>query len=366
MQRRQFLRWGLGCSAWAASAQLMAKVTDDHRLSAPEKLIWRERAMVGFGTTLWLKAAHENADQLEAGLNAAVQAIRRVEHQMSLFDPDSALSRLNARGHLQKPDAELLAVLRLSQHVSAKSAGAFDMSMQPLWTVWSESAESGRLPLRSDVQRAQQLVNWRAVEISGAAVRLNQSGMRLSLNGIAQGYASDLARAALQAHGIQHALIDAGETTLLGHAAGDKQWALAIESAAGEKSTHNFADKLADKSAVKSGSGKGHNPMPVLICDGRAIATSSDAHTVFSADHKHHHILNPQSGYSPAHWSSVTVIAPSCVLADALTKVFFMLPPSQVLSAAHRWGVDVVLQDKAGKWVASDGAGVNFSGLAYI
>jgi hypothetical protein len=40
-----------------------------------------------------------------------------------------------------------------------------------------------------------------------------------------------------------------------------------------------------------------------------------------------------------------------------------MLPPSQVLPAARRWGVDVVLQDKAGKWVGSDGAGVNFNGL---
>jgi thiamine biosynthesis lipoprotein len=70
----------------------------------------------------------------------------------------------------------------------------------------------------------------------------------------------------------------------------------------------------------------------------------------------HHHIVNPETGYSPLHWSSVTVIAPRCVLADALTKVFFMLPPSQVLAAARRWEVDVVLQDKAGKWIASPGA----------
>ena len=347
IQRRQFLRWGLGCSAWAMSAQLMAKSIDTNLLASPEKLIWRERVMDGFGTTLWLKAAHENADQLEAALTAAVQAIRSVERQMSLFDPDSALSRLNARGYLQKPDAALLSVLKLSQHVSHKSGGAFDISMQPLWQVWSESAAEGRLPLRRDVQRAQQLVNWQAMEVTASSVRLNQSGMRLSLNGIAQGYASDLARAALQAHGVRHALIDAGETTLLGHAANDKQWAFEIENAAGDQSGKAKSDKAQAK-------------LPVLICDGRAVATSSDAHTVFSADHKYHHILNPHTGYSPVHWSSVTVIAPSCVMADALTKVFFMLPPSQVLPAARIWNVDVVLQDKAGQWIASEGAGVNF------
>jgi hypothetical protein len=37
-------------------------------------------------------------------------------------------------------------------------------------------------------------------------------------------------------------------------------------------------------------------------------------------------------------------------LADALTKVFFMLPPQQIQAAADRWGVAVVLQSKTGHW----------------
>jgi thiamine biosynthesis lipoprotein len=97
---------------------------------------------------------------------------------------------------------------------------------------------------------------------------------------------------------------------------------------------------------------------PIIISDGRAMATSSDAHTTFSQDHRYHHILNPHTGYSPSQWSSVTVLASSCVVADALTKVFFMLPPSQINSAARRWRVDVVLQDKAGKWRATTGVKV--------
>ena len=43
----------------------------------------------------------------------------------------------------------------------------------------------------------------------------SKPGMALTLNGIAQGYAGDLARAALQAHGIEHALIDTGEWSAL-------------------------------------------------------------------------------------------------------------------------------------------------------
>jgi thiamine biosynthesis lipoprotein len=163
-------------------------------------------------------------------------------------------------------------------------------------------------------------------------VRLNLKGMGVSLNGIAQGYAADVVKAVLQAHGIAHAQIDAGETTLLGQAPGGQPWTLAVESV--------------NKSS------------PVLRMDGRAIATSSDAHTAFSADHVNHHILNPHTGYSPAHWASVTVLAPCCVMADALTKVFFMSSPQQLHATAQAWGVDVLAQRKHGAWVKT--AGVPF------
>lgn len=353
MQRRQCLRWGLGLAGSVLSGHVGAQATNDQAdvqtALQPEKLIWRERVLVGFGTSLWIKAAHDNADQLEAALTAAVTAIRQVERQMSLFDPDSAISRLNRTGTLHQPEAPLLAVLNVSSQISQRSGGAFDISMQPLWQVWSQAAAESRLPLRRDVERAQRRVNWRAVETTTSQVRINQRDMGLSLNGIAQGYASDLARATLQAHGIRHALIDAGETALLGAGPDAKPWRFEIESAALAAQTMRSNAK---GSADTGKYGLRQSPM-VVISDGRAMATSSDAHTAFSPDHIHHHILNPVTGYSPRHWSSVTVIADSCVMADALTKVFFMLSPRHIRSAARFWNVDVVLQNKKGQWTST-------------
>jgi thiamine biosynthesis lipoprotein ApbE len=40
-------------------------------------------------------------------------------------------------------------------------------------------------------------------------------------------------------------------------------------------------------------------------------------------------------------------------MADALTKVFFMLPPQQIHSAARFWNVDVVLQNKKAQWTST-------------
>lgn len=354
MQRRQCLRLSLGLLGAATISPIFMQSTQAATVAASEKLTWRERNMIGFGTTLWIKAAHENVEHLEIALNAAVAAIHNVERQMSLYDPESALSRLNAHGVLQQPDADFTAVLKLSKQVSLRSAGAFDVSMQPLWKVWSQATKESRSPTQRELQQAKKIVNWRAVESSSSTVRLNLSGMSLSLNGIAQGYASDKARAALEAHGIQHAMIDAGETSLLGHAPNDMPWSFGIEQSA-------LSESIQSKPLQEQQLDRVQSTMPVIVADGRAMATSSDSHTVFSADHKHHHILNPHSGDSPLYWSSVTVLASSCVMADALTKVFFMLPPAQINSAARRWGVDVVLQDKAGKWRATSGVKVKLT-----
>jgi TetR/AcrR family transcriptional regulator len=54
---------------------------------------------------------------LKQALDASVQAIRSVEKQMSLFDPDSAVSRLNRLGELRQPDVELVSVLSLAQQI---------------------------------------------------------------------------------------------------------------------------------------------------------------------------------------------------------------------------------------------------------
>jgi thiamine biosynthesis lipoprotein len=325
-------------SGWAHAAES----------KGPSKaLIWQEKLLQGFGTTLWLRAGHADEGVLHLALSEAVQAIRHVEQLMSLFDEHSALSQLNRQGFLQNPHPDLFKILTLSQTISQKSRGAFDVTMQPIWLAWTawlkgqgieafdqktvhssphSSPFSSGLPkdLRARLAAACQQVGWEGLSVAPDLIRL-RAGMAVSLNGIAQGFASDAAKAALQRRGIRQALLDVGETTLLGESA-DGPWRLGMESV------------------------RGHEPAPVWVGDGRAIATSSEAHTAFSADRRFHHIVNPHTGLSPTHWASVSVIAPSCTLADGLTKVFFMTPPEKIQPLAAYWGVDAVLQDKTGRW----------------
>ena len=323
LKRRQWLQLSFGLGAVLGTA---------HGDAATPDLKWRERALLGFGTSLWLRAAHASAGRVEAALDAAVAVIRHVERQMSLFDPDSAVCRLNREGVLHHPHPDLVQVLQLAQQVSARSKGAFDVTVQPLWLAWQGAQRAGRLPTAHELGVARARVGWRGLEVSPERIRLLRPGMALTLNGIAQGFASDLARTALRAHGIEHALIDTGEWSALGSGPDATPWTLGVANP-------RSADALIAK----------------LVTDGRAIATSSDAHCSFSADHLHHHIFDPHTGYSPRGLASVTVAAPTCAMADALTKVMFMAGPARAFEAARQWQVDVLVVDKAGRWRASPG-----------
>ena len=329
-QRRQWLRTSLGIGA------ALAGVGACQGQAMPGPLVWRERALLGFGTTLWLRAAHQDGDTVERALDAAVHAIRHVETQMSLFDPASAVSRLNRDGELPRPDADLLRVLRLAQQVAARSGGAFDVTVQPLWLAWDAAHQAGRTPTQHALSKAHALVGWRGLDVEPERVSLRRPGMGITLNGIAQGYAADLARERLRAHGIEHALLDTGEWAPLGRGPGDLAWTLAV----------------AGPRAVAGGAVRA---VAALLAQGRSVATSSDAYSAFTADLRHHHIFDPRSGESPAQLASVTVLAPSCALADALTKVMFMGDLAGALGLAQRWRVDVLAVDKAGRWRASPG-----------
>ena len=326
--RRQTLRLGLGLGLLAVNPALTLASESVVREEAA-RLVWRERLLTGFGTSLWLRAADPSADKVDAALDKAVQSLRAIEAQMNLFDLDSAISRLNRTGELKKPAPPLLEVLKLSADISAGSGGAFDVSMQPLWKVWTQAREEERLPTSAELARATRRVNWRAIDANAAQIRLPRHHA-ISLNGIAQGYAADILRAQLRTAGIRHAMLDTGETAVLGQAPNAAPWTFGIEDA------HDAA--------------RSSQAPQITVPDGYAVATSSDAHTVFTEDRVHHHILDPRTGDSPSHWSSVTVMARSAALADGLTNVFFMLPPAQIVQAARRWEVSVVLQDKRGAW----------------
>lgn len=299
---------------------------------------WRTRALLALGTTTRLRIAHADAAKADRALDAAAAAILAVEASMSLFRPTSEVARLNRAGRLMSPSAGLLAVLREAQLVSARSDGAFDVTVQPLWLAHELARQAGRLPSTAELTAARSHIGWQGLVVSDDHIALARPGMAITLNGIAQGHAADAALAALRAHGVRDALVDAGEFAASGHNEQGRAWTLGIED------PHDEARLVA-----------------ALQLDGRALATSADNRSSFTPDHRHHHIIDPATGRSPPALSSVSVLAPSAMRADALTKVMFMAGPARIDALARQWGVDVLWVDKQGRWGATAGLRASLS-----
>ena len=260
------------------------------------------RSSHAFGTTVSLTVLHENAQTARAALDAAFAELKLVDEIMSIYRSDSQLVRLNREGRLNAPHPYFVEVLRAGQHMAARSEGAFDITVQPLWAAYAAAKKKGRLPSPEETARAKRKVNWRKLSVDDKRVRLADPGMAVTLNGIAQGYATDRSMAALKARGVGHAMINTGEVGALGSKdAQGHPWRVGIQHP-------RVADAFIALARLRGG----------------CLATSGDYETTFSSDHAHHHIFDPRTGRSPETFSSVTVMAPSGLDADALSTTVFV------------------------------------------
>jgi thiamine biosynthesis lipoprotein len=283
-------------------------------------------ATLAFGTTITVSVVHADARVAEAAIADALGQATLVDRLMSIHNPASEVFQLNRDGELAKPHAHLLAVLREAQALSELTRGAFDITVQPLWTAFRAAVDEGSLPSPEQRQRAFAQVGWRRVEADPVRVRLARAGVAITLNGLAQGYAADLAMAAVRARGIDNALLDTGEFSAQGANDDEQPWTLGV-----------LDPRDADVMAA------------VLRVDGRCVATSGDYASAFTPDFVHHHIFDPATGRSPPELASVTVLAPSALLADGLSTAFMVMGARKAHALAARLdGVDVMTINKRG------------------
>ena len=267
------------------------------------------RTTFALGSQVAITARHRSAAITSAAIDAAFAELALVERLMNIYRADSQLSTLNRDGRLSNPHPHFVAVLQHAQQTARATRGAFDVTVQPLWEVFAAAAQESRLPDLAAVASARQSVDWRQITIDRDCIRLLHPKTKITLNGIAQGFATDRVLAVLRDYGIEHALINAGELNSLGQSERGDPWRIGIQHPREPDAHIGLAD-----------------------LDGRALATSGDYETKFTADARHNHILDPRTGFSPTELASVSILAPTAMQADALSTACFVLGPENSLA----------------------------------
>jgi FAD:protein FMN transferase len=319
--RRRFLQVSLGCLAGSAAPL---------QLSGAAPARWFTTSRNALGSRVTIKVSHESEDQARRALQRTFDAIEQIEGIMSIYRQDSELSQLNRTNSLENPSPQLVDILRLARTISRRSRGAFDVSVQPLWELFREADSEGRLPTRAAIESARSRVNWRTIKIDNQRITLAPDS-QITLNGIAQGYATDLALNTLKTHGIEHALIDCGELGTLGSNPDQSPWRVGVQHPREEDAF-----------------------VGVTELGTRCLATSGDYETHFSSDYRHHHIFDPRRGISPTELASASVVAPTAALADALSTTLLVLGAEQGIALAKTFPkVDAMLITKSGEQVTT-------------
>lgn len=327
MHRRKFMSAGAGLLAYAAGAGWFGMPQSSNIVDSDIQKIGQRlyrSADLAFGTTVTIQLVHDDERGAHAAIRDAFEQARAVDRLLSVYRDDSQVGKLNRTGRLDAPDPHLMMVIREAQRLSQLTQGAFDITVQPMWL-----ASAGKM----DREVARALVGWRDMLISEREVHLARHGMAITLNGIAQGYATDLAMAAIRSHGIAHALVDIGEFRASGGPSTERAWHVGI------------ADPRALQHVLRR-----------VALEQRSLATSGDYETTFSHDFSRHHIVDPATGNSPTELASVTVAAPTALLADGLSTALMVMGMSKGLELVSRLpGVDALFIDKQGRqrWSAT-------------
>ena len=237
----------------------------------------------------------------EAMAARAIEEVQRIERKYSRYRPESIVSRINAAagGDPLPVDAETAQLLDYADACWRESGGLFDATSGVLRRVWR--FEPGRRPpTDGELAAVLPLIGWDRVERSGVGVRLPAKGMELDFGGFGKEYAVDRAALALREAGATSAMVNlAGDLAILGPQPDGEPWRVGVQ--------HPRRDDVA---------------LATLPVSSGAIATSGDYERFVEVGGvRHCHVLDPRTGRSARGFQSVTVHAPSCLVAGSATTI---------------------------------------------
>jgi thiamine biosynthesis lipoprotein len=243
----------------------------------------------------------------ECGVSIASEAldeVEKIEKQLSVFKEESAVSLLNrdAASSAVRVDRALFELLTLCKELHDDTEGAFDITSGPLTRCWGFLNREGRLPSDDEIENAKALVGCHKVILDAAAstVQFKKRGVEINLGSIGKGYALDVVSEHFKKAN-ELALLSAGASSFLATGS-TRAWLVGVRHPRAKQK------RLAS--------------VRLREC---AMSTSGSEEQFFESDGRRFgHIIDSRTGWPAEKVSSVTVVADSAALSDALATAFFV------------------------------------------
>lgn len=277
---------------------------------------------------------------IEQARHEVESILAEIDQQMSTYRADSEVERFNAlpAGSCMALPTPMLQLVSFASELSKDSAGAFDLTVEPLLNLWGFGPQSrgDRVPSAEAIAAAKAEVGQQHLSIRGTEL-CKDAPVQLDFNSIAAGYAVDRVVARLGELGVASALVEiTGELKAVGRKPDGSPWRIAIEAPRDDR-------QVAQK---------------IIQLDGLGVSTSGDYRNYFEQDGKRYsHTLDPSTGAPISHnLAAVTVVDESALRADGLSTLLMVLGPTAGAAYAERQGVAAFFVTREGQGFVSHGS----------
>ena len=301
------------------------------------------------GTTYHVTVSGADSLQERRAVQAAIdRVLLETERHLSTYDGTSEISMLNRgeSGSWQEVSPTLFVVLREAREVSERTGGAFDVTVAPLLELWGYGPESVEVAARTtftpptfdQLRQARESVGYAKLELGNAprtSVRKRAGGMRLTVDGIAPGYAVDRIATEVRALGHRDFIVEiGGEVRAAGQRPEGGPWRIAIEAPLATEREPLVGLRLRDAAVSTSG-------------DYRDARVDSEGHVYF-------HTIDPRTGRTVAGaLIAVTVIDANAMQADAYATALMVMGTEAGLAWTQALRVPALFVErtaKPGEW----------------
>lgn len=279
-----------------------------------------------FGTTYQIK--YQATDNQHEEIK---RVLMDVDNSLSMFNKNSIIRAFNENRDTIANEM-FTDVFNLAQDVSAKSGGAFDITVAPLVNAWGFGFKEGSLPDSATVKEMLNYIGYKTVSlVDGKLVKENGNTM-LDCSAIAKGYGCDAVARMLEKKGIKNYMIEiGGEVVAKGKNDKGKDWNIAISKPTGDATEHQA----------------------IISITGRGMATSGNYRNFrIENGKKYAHTIDPRTGYPVQHsLLSATVVAENCAKADAYATAFMVTGVEQAieLCKANEIEAFLIYADESGE-----------------
>lgn len=276
----------------------------------------------------------------EKNLGEDIMAVlNKVDMSLSPFNDKSVITAVNnSNGTPTKIDALFAEVFKTAKSVHTDTEGAFDITVAPLVNAWGFGFKNGVMPTDEQVDSIRTFIGFNKVSMADNTITKQDPRVMLDCGAIAKGFAVDKVAELLASKGIKNYMVEiGGEVVVKGNNPDGEPWHIGVIKPTDDSLSVN-------------------NEMQArLTVSDMAMATSGNYRNYYYKNGKKYaHTIDPKTGYPVQHnILSVTILAPTCMQADAYATSFMVVgldKARQILKRHKEMMAYIIYNDSSGNY----------------